>query len=242
MNISGDLSIAPPPPITSAVIATLRYSPHEGRFLGSKAADCLRLSFSAGSTTFTIDAFNRSEADYISSYALSQAGEWSFVAGSRDKMTCALVHSQAQATYGFLYLDELTGSLSIKSVVPESSLSSPFSSMNLTQMGSVEVGDYCDLIRLSSNVYSVGQTFTLTSSNVVAASSDLYYLIANHSLFLYSAVSKTFAAVQSLGSYDSYSLSSSYDRVVVWGGSATAAANSTFDVTQTVWVLTSSGT
>jgi hypothetical protein len=30
--------------------------------------------------------------------------------------------------------------------------------------------------------------------------------------------------------------------VVAWGGSATAAANSTFDVTQTVWVLTSSGT
>lgn len=110
-------------------------------------------------------------------------------------------------------------------------------------MASIQVGDNCDLILYNSKVYLVGTTFTLLTGilNVEAASSDLYYIVTNNSLYAYSTTSKSYVIVQSLGGFMTYSLKASEDRIIVWGSNWAAAVNSTFDINQTVWVVTSSG-
>lgn len=152
------------------------------------------------------------------------------------KLTCNLVYNSIASNYSFLRFNETTGVFEVKLNIAKSLLPSPLSGLTSVQMSTVKLGENCDLLSYLTEVYSIGSNLVKISStlSVQASSSNLYYIVANNSLYRYSAASLSYTILLSLGTMTKYGMQSYENQVVVWGA-VNQISGVQYNVNQTIY-------
>lgn len=86
------VNYAPAPQVNTSSVLVLINSTVGSRFIGSKRLESLRLSQANGNTTFSIRFFNRSSANNMDEYAVTQVGTWVHLTSTVETLSCSLVY------------------------------------------------------------------------------------------------------------------------------------------------------
>ena len=168
---------------------------------------------------------------------------WNYVASNGDRLKCSLIHNPSTSTYAFLKYDDFAGTFVDTASVLQSDMPSPLNSATTTQMGSITLGQNCDLFIYSGQVYTIGTQISSVSgisSTIQASSSDLQYIVAGSTLF--ASASGSYTSLRTLASHTNYWINSIYNQIVVWGSTATQnGTNSTYTVSQNIYIILDSG-
>lgn len=118
---------APLPPINSTVLFTLNDLTADANFIGSKRIESLQLSTttlanSSTVTVFSLNFFNRTSPNNSNSYSFTQLGDWVYVTGTKESLSCSLVYEPASQTFGLMQFISSAGSFKMLALDPVSNL------------------------------------------------------------------------------------------------------------------------
>lgn len=87
---------APPPAITNKTVVRLNNSAADSRYIGSKRIESLEISRLTVNATlrsmFKINFFNRSAPNNLNNYNVTLPGNWTYLTGTQETLSCNLVY------------------------------------------------------------------------------------------------------------------------------------------------------
>jgi hypothetical protein len=207
MNGTANMTFAPPPPINTTVAVMLNSSQVDGRFIGSKRIESLELMTVPGnatanlSTNFKLSYYNRNAPNNrsVDVYSLNLPGNWSYVTGTQDTLSCNVIHEANRDIYGLIQF--LSSSASFKLLAEDFlSIFTSQTPMNVTTVASaLKVGDNCNGVYFNNVLYKlIPGTNNLTAVTVPAGwnssstSESLLYGVAANTLYRFNQNSSTY--------------------------------------------------
>lgn len=105
-NSTSNITFAAPPPINTSIVGMFNDSTNDGRFIGSRKLESLRLDLllPAGgpSTNFQLTTFDRNALNNIQIFQLNQTGNWTIISTTQDSLSCSLAYEYNSQSYGFV--------------------------------------------------------------------------------------------------------------------------------------------
>jgi hypothetical protein len=240
------ITLAPPLPINMSVAVVLNDSVVGGRFIGSKRIEALEVTLNNtgnASTKFRITSYNRKAPNGLDALDMTIAGNWTFVDGTQDTLSCIVIHDEIRGGYGLLQY--LSDARSFRVLTPDL-----FASVSGAQ--NLPVGDViarlqpmenCDGVYFNGALLRVvpgGNVTTVTVPNGWAPNSSpesLQYGVAANVLYRFDPRNGTFANLRTFPPSQAYEVRSFQGRIVVAAANSSNGTNGLTQVNQTFFVL-----